>query len=200
MSVHFATGSHATRPLPLPSLAFPHAHLLLSVLSLSWKRWLILGSSWSNWSRSLPVLPHKHIHHFLPVLTALTTSSPPWASLLATLLTSSDLLTLCLQTPAWHHSVSPTRERKPCTAHMSRPCLCFQPHHLTLTSGELCCQHWIPGPPGPPIPLCLGVFWPLLFICLPNMQMSIQTLSLEPFLDSPRSRCFSTCTLTTLCT
>ena len=140
MSVHFPAGPtpHAASLCPLS-----HAHVLICFSSC-----YLQAANGDLSLRSLdPTGPEVflfcliNIHHLLPVLTAPTTSSLPWASLLTTVLTSSDLLSLCLQTPAWHHSVSPTRQRKPCAAHTSCPCLCFQPRHLTLISGELCCQH-----------------------------------------------------------
>ena len=177
----------AAHQVPLPSLWFSHANLLLCVLLPSWKLWLTRHSSWSSWSLRCPALPRKHIGHFLPVLTALATgptfAHPPRSSPSPV---SPDPCSALL----WV-----SYQSKPCMALLSCPCLCFQPHHLTFFAllsalNVRTCRA--------PILLCPGVFCSP--ICLPDVQMSIHTVSPAPFLAGRRSRCFSPCPLTVLCT
>ena len=140
-------------------------------------------SSGSSWSLSCLALPHKHIRHFLPVLTALATS-PSLTPGLPSLTPSDPPLPLCLQTcsaPLWV-----SYQNKPCMALLSGPCFCFQPHPLTLTSGVLCCQHRMSGPPVLPYFSAL-VFSALTSVCLTCKCPS--TLSPAPFLAGRRSRC-----------
>ena len=159
----------AAHQVPLPSLWFSHANLLLCVLLPSWKLWLTRHSSWSSWSLRCPALPRKHIGHFLPVLTALATgptfAHPPRSSPSPV---SPDPCSALL----WV-----SYQSKPCMALLS--CPVYASSHIILLF-LLCCQHWMSGPPGLPYFSAL-VFSALLSVC--QACKCLSTLCLQhPFL------------------
>lgn len=145
-----------------PSLSSPRAHLLLWSYFLAGNSRLHLGCPWS---RRPPVLAREHTRRFLPVLAA-TDPGLLFLGLPPDLPVHLSSLSRCPQAPR-SASSSAASMINPGVAQVLSSCLCFS-RLIVLQLRER------PGPPAP-----------LLLICLPHVQMPMQTLPPEPFPDRP---------------